>query len=65
MQLYNVIEFKKGLLISAETFEHKEDAIDHYRGIAKMTTIDTSKVTHGTFTVISEGHVAHFVVTSI
>ena len=65
MQLYNVIEFKKGLLISAETFQNKADAIDHYRGVARITSPDLMGINHGTFTVIAEGHVVHFIETTL
>lgn len=65
MQLYNVIEFKKGLLISAETFQEKQDAVDHYRGVGRITTPDTVQINHGTFTVLGDAHIVHFIVTTL
>lgn len=65
MKLYNVIEFKKGLLISAESFQDKTDAISHYRGVGRITSPDLQSITHGTFTVIGADHVVHFIETSL
>lgn len=54
MDIHTVIELRNGLLISAESFENKADARDHFIGVCRgRGTMQPTDIDHGTFAMVN------------
>jgi hypothetical protein len=69
--IYTVIEFRNGLLVSAESFTEKADAQDHFVGVVRgKGKIAAQEIENGHFATVQgssveKAHIAYFVVSTI